>query len=309
MPSGIERPEHTRIVWRQWRGRVPTPPWVFVLFGVPLSLVGAFGLALGLGASPSLFQGPRLLILAAGLYFLFAGLGVLLCALQPRMRRAKLSGASPYLADYPWSAEGIGEDLESPVERMVLGVIVLSAVLLPLHIMAWFLVPDQRTADRVLLFGFFGLFDLILLVYIQQLVGFGLHRLRFGQTRVLFSQFPFFLGQRVQVTLEGDRQLRNRRLLATLRCIEESLESTKYDPEARIVCREAYASESEFATDGTGRASIAFSVPADAPSTELNRTLPTYWELVVESDAPGFRYRRVFLMPVYGFGDSTGPRL
>ncbi|MDY7041930.1 MAG: hypothetical protein SVX38_13820, partial [Chloroflexota bacterium] len=65
-----------RIIWKQWRGRVPIPPWLLYLFGIPLTFVGLFCLALGFGILSIPLPVPRLFITMFGLYFLFGGLVV-----------------------------------------------------------------------------------------------------------------------------------------------------------------------------------------------------------------------------------------
>ena len=118
---------------------------------------------------------------------------------------------------------------------------------------------------------------------------------------MLFDQFPFFVGQTLTVTFEGGSQLESRRLSVTLRCIEERVRySSKYDTEGQIVCYEIYADESKFTTDGTGRANIYFPLPQDLPGTKLKEDFPTYWELVIKSISRWPKYKRVFLLPVYG---------
>ena len=262
--------------------------------------MGLFCLALGFGILPIPLQVPRLFITMFGLYFLFGGLVAFYFASQPSIRRAKLDSTSPYQSDYPWSPEGISEDMESPIEKTVLGAIILSGILIPMHFFMAGILVSGEGIGRILLFIVFGLFDLILLAYIQALISFGWQRLCFGKTRVLFSRFPFFVGQTLTVTFEGGNQLEIKRLFATLRCIEEKIEySSKYDEDGQIVCYKVYADENEFTTDGTGRANISFSLPPDLPGTKLKKDLPIYWELVVESVSPGTKYKRTFLMPVY----------
>lgn len=192
--------------------------------------------------------------------------------------------------------------MESPTEKTFWSAIILSGILIPLHILGWSLIQSNGP-ERILVFVVFGLFDLILLAYIQALISFGLQQLRFGKTRVLFSRFPFFTGRTLTVTFEGRNQLRNRKLSATLRCIEEKIKYfSKYDVDGQIVCYEVYADENEFTTDGTGRANISFPLPQDVPGTKLKDDLPTYWELVIKSISRGLKYKRVFLMPVYSLG-------
>lgn len=275
------------------------PPWLLYLFSIPPTFVGLFCLALGFGILPFTLQVPRPLIIIFGCYFLFFGLVVFYFASQPSIKRAKLDSTSLYQSDYPWSPNGISEDMESPIEKTVLGAIILSGILIPMHIIAGSLVSGNGIG-RILLFIVFGLFDLILLAHIQALISFGWQRLHFGKTRVLFNQFPFFVGQTMTVTFEGGSQLESRRLSATLRCIEEKIRySSKYDTKGQIVCYEVYADESEFTTDGTGRANISFPLPQHVPNTKLKEDLPTYWELVVKSISRRPKYRRVFLIPVY----------
>lgn len=299
-PVKRDPPQQKRIVWKQWRGRPPIPSWWLYLFSAPAILAGLFSLALGFGILPLPLQVPELFVMMFGCNFLFMGLVLFYLASEPIIKRVKLDSTSRYHADYPWSTEGISEDMESPIKKTLLGAVVLTGFLVPIHFLLVGIIVSGTGIERILLIVVFGLFDLILLAHIQVLINFGWQRLNFGKTRVQFHRFPFFVGQTLAVTLEGGNQLASQTVVATLRCIEEKIRySSRYDEEGQIVCYEVYAVEREFNTDGTGQGDLSFSLPPAVPGTRLKDDLPIYWELVVKSSSRWPQYKRVFLMPVY----------
>ncbi len=288
------------IVWKQWRGRAPIPSWALLVGGTATWILGLPMLAVGVGALPFGFDAPRPVTIGLGFYFLGFGGVLVLLGLEPHLRGARLVEGSPYRSDYPWSSDGIGEEVRTRVEKPLLGVLTLSGFLPPAHYVAWILLPKGDLLGRVMVFGFLGLFDLVLLTYLLQLTTFSLRRLRFGKTRVVFDDFPFFLGGRLSVTFCGDRQLARRHISVILRCLEEDVRSpSKYRSDTMIVSYERHHAEITARTDGHGRAPISFSLPSEAPGTRLNADLPTYWELIVKTRPPGPAYEGIFLMPVY----------
>lgn len=288
------------IIWKQWRGRPPIPSWILLVAGSTAFLLGLPTLAAGVGTLPLGSSVPRSLATAFGFYLLGFGAVLLLLGLEPHLRGARLAEGSLCRSDYPWSPDGIGEEIRTRVEKPLLGALTLGGFLPPAHYAAWTLIPKDDLVGRIMVFAFLGLFDLVFVTYLGQLAAFGLRRLRFGRTRVLFRSFPFFLGQRLTVTFCGGKRLAGRRLSVTLRCIEEALRSpSKYRPDKQIVSYRKHHAEATVEADGQGRAAIAFPLPKEAPGTRLSANLPTYWELIVKSRPPGPAYEGIFLMPVY----------
>jgi len=300
MSAEMDTYDRETIVWKQWRGRAPVPPWILLVGGTAAWLLGLPVLAVGFGALPFGLEVPRSVATALGFYFLGFGAVLLLLGLEPHLRGARLVEGSRYRSDYPWSPDGVGEEVRTRLEKPLLSVLTLGGFLPPAHYAAWTLIPKGDWVGRVMVFGFLALFDLALVTYLLQLATFGLRRLRFGKTQVVFGSFPFFLGEGLSATFCGGSQLAGRRLSVILRCIEEALRKpSEYRPDGQVVSYERHHAEATIRADEQGRAPIAFPLPSEAPGTELDADLPTYWELIVKAEKPGPAYEGVFLMPVY----------
>ena len=145
-----------------------------------------------------------------------------------------------------------------------------------------------------------GFFNLILLGYLYQLLGYTWQRIRFGHARLNFDRFPYYPGDTLSLSFRNPKGLNAVPLTMTLRCIEEKTGyRSKYDVEGQIVCEQIFAEQKEARSDDSGRADVSFSIPPDAPGTKLMAKMPVYWELLVESLEPRIKYKRVFLIPVY----------
>ena len=282
---------------RQWRGQAGPPSCLIYVFSAPVIFVGAGALAVVLGVVPvALNPGtPKSLVAAFGLAFLAGGVAVLSIGLwQARNRRAK---ATVYQADYAWSPLGISDDTVNTVWQSAWKALALGSFLAPFHIIMFFLIRPVGSIAGIVAWAILGLFDLCLAGLIWQSFYWARQRLRFGKTWVRFSRFPFHPGETLAVTFEGGPKLESLNLSVGLRCIEEKLSDGIDNPGLR--CYEVYLDQRACATDYSGRASITFSLPGDVPGTQLSQKTPTYWELVIEAEAPGGCYAGTFLMPIY----------
>ncbi|OGI38860.1 MAG: hypothetical protein A2V91_00780 [Candidatus Muproteobacteria bacterium RBG_16_64_10] len=167
--------------------------------------------------------------------------------------------------------------------------------------MPLFLEPDPKRLP-VMLYVVLGIFDLITAALLARGLLLVARRLRYGRTCVRFGTFPFRVGNTLDLAYEGGAALADLRgLSATLRCVEEQIETwgRGEDRTTRSVCYQVYGDERTFDTDRHGRAALSFDLPADLPGNRLLETPPTYWELEVRAARPGMDYAGIFLMPVY----------
>ncbi len=294
-------------IGKQWRGNPLPPPGCMVPFSLLLIITSVF--LLGVAANPSLFGvnllAPRWVAAVEGMIFLGGGitLGILSVHVWRRNRQSKALSNTPEFpcqTDYAWSPIGIGDDNTNIPLRSLWQAIPLGFFLVLFHVMLLAFLREVRLAGKVLTFAVLGLFDLIFLGLVSQVVYWGWQRLRFGSTRARFGRFPFYPGTELIVTFEGGPKLSNTPLAVSLRCVEER--ALGFDDSPGLECYAIYHDQQQYATDSKGQAAISFSLPADVPGTCLSRKMPTYWELIVKAQITNGRYEGLFLMPVYSKG-------
>jgi hypothetical protein len=129
--------------------------------------------------------------------------------------------------------------------------------------------------------------------------------------RLLTTGFPLYLGERMQVRLEGLGGLQSMSgVTAVLRCVEERLVIEWYWGIGKRYLRimavrwELYSQELALGprqTSPSGQAQYAISCPLpDADlSTNLSGLRPRYWELQIKSKDLPLDYDATFLLPIY----------
>ena len=129
---------------------------------------------------------------------------------------------SPWLWDYPWQASGMTDNKFKESLSSLVALAVFGAFLAPFNWIAF--VSDSGGLFWQVLTG---LFDVIILLgvggYLLKNMG---QYFTFGNGRVSFQTFPFFLGQKISLTIERlPEDLTTVQL--HLRCIEEAYEIRK----------------------------------------------------------------------------------
>jgi len=305
--SGVSK--QRKEIPKQPRGKYALPSWALLIFCVPFVLVGAAAIAVGLGTisieEMSGFDAPGWVIVLFGSVFVLIGTLVAVTTFMAERRKAKAKKVPPSIAyqyEHSWSPDGVGDDTGRTILKTLSSFVLLGGFLVPFHGILYYFIFIKKEDGKWIAYIFLGIFDFILLAMILSVIYLLIRRLRFGKTRVRFSDFPYYLGQTMKVDLEGGRKLKNLpRINVTLRCIEEVLErrGSGKNSTAQIICYQLYENKLECHTDVEGRASISFELPENIPGTQLTKNPPTYWELVVDADLPGIDYEGVFLVPVY----------
>jgi hypothetical protein len=272
-----------------------------LLFAAPFLAVGAWVAGIGVGVfpqQPGTAALPPWLAAVIGIIFFVVGLYLVSEMLRGMAGRAlarRGRDMAPWRFDHHWSGLVVHDETGWSAYRSLAGACAFGVFVAVLH-MPLFLEPDPKRLP-VMLYVVLGLFDLILLGLL--LVA---RRLRYGRTRVRLNTFPFYMGDALEVALEGGAALADRHgLRATLRCVEEAVETHGQgkDSTTGLVCYQIYGEQRMFDTDPRGHAALSFALPADLPGNRLLDMPPTYWEIEVRVTQPGVDYVGIFLMPVY----------
>lgn len=294
----------------QPRVRINYPP-VAIVMGLAFS---AFGVLMAILAWRSAHGGPPRPVAALALFGLCAILfGLLLTGyavrgLQQRRRFRNAGGHAPWRFDYRWDPRGSDDDGSRSVLRNAVAVLGISFFLVPFHLILRETPPEARSFFFLVL----GIFDLVIFLALCRTVYLLLRRMLFGRTRVLFRQFPYYTGQKIELEFIGGPRLSSRKgLKAVLHCIKEYYEwsGSGSNRTSTPVMESVWRSECPFDTDGSGRGELGFAAPDDVPGTDLigdaKTRPPYYWELEVHSDRPGIDYEGIFLIPVYRAGEPV----
>jgi hypothetical protein len=313
--------ERRELAGHQPRSQPQVAAWVAIPIGIALLGAAVLLIAYVTSGLPRVGK-PRVapvLVFPFALVTAFLGIGLLASLVarlfrSPRVRRlARSHPGAPWLVDHPWDPRGSPDDTLQRALRSLAGALLVGLFLVPFNWLAFFSRGELPLVGR-LLFGLVtGLFDaLVIALFIYGL--YLLARLATHGTSFLrFERFPFLLGAPLAAGLRvGERAPADRRLNATLRCIEETWESRDSES-AGTVCYQVYADTREIAPSfarlpGAREAHLAFDLPSLPLGTRLAARPPRYWEVEVRSEGPGVDYAATFLVPVYEPPASENPR-
>jgi hypothetical protein len=250
---------------------------------VPLWVIGVFG---GLFA-------------ACGVWLMFHGATGLRRLWNMSHGKQKLSNR-PWLWDYPWQASGMTDNKLQESLSSVVALAVFVTFLAPFNWIA-FLSDSGGIFWQVLT----GLIDVIILVgvggYLLKKVG---QFWTFGNGRVSFQEFPFFLDQTMSLTIER-LPIDISTVQFNLRCIEEAYEIRKRGRKRKsiVVCYQIYHDTQTIRGElinETGQLRCSWNLPDDKHLTSTPSERPaTFWELEVRAERPGLDYHCLFLLPIY----------
>ena len=294
---------------RQPVSRTTIHGWPSVLFGSPFAGAGTFILLIGLGkieVDPSTIHAPMWVITVIGLMFLLAGLWLIWHGLDGVRRKTRIKNvkttraASPWLWDYEWQALGISDNKINKVLRGLIMLIVVGAFLAPFH--WWAFVSNEG-----------HLMVKIMVVFFDLVFGLGggyyfFHNLalylKYGNSRLRFSNFPFLLGDKLSVVLVGLPSEINQ-LQLDLRFIEEQYETRGSGKNRRqeVICYQLYHEGRTLKgreVASSGKLSLEWDLPDEPELTStLSQRPARFWELEVKADTLGVDYHSRFLLPVY----------
>lgn len=296
------------------KGRTPVSRttihgWPSIIFGFPFAGAGGFILMIAIEwvrVPPSSVHAPLWVIGVFGTMFLLAGLSFIWHGGQGLRRRAQIADAkrgrvaSPWLWDYEWQALGISDNKFNKVIHALVMIAVFSAFLAPFH--WWAFVSDDG-----------DMFVKVFVIVFDLICGFGCGYylisnsalyLKYGNSRLKFSSFPFYLGEEIAVVLDG-LPAPIKQMQVDLRFIEEKYETRRRGRkrESVVVCYQLFHESRIFkgnAVSPSGTFALRMPLP-DEPefTTTLSQRPARFWELEVKADTPGVDYHSRFLLPVY----------
>ena len=304
----------TRRLNRQGRGSPAGTP-MLLIFGVIFTGAGSAILLLALDVikvnprqvNPHSLHAPPWVIEAIGSIFAGAGLLMLIGGVRGvrrALRRRRLSGlypAEPWRADFAWDPSGFTASDRAGV------LVCLAFGLFVIRFMTPFNWWGFRGGGGLFVIVLSGVFDLVGLGLVGYALFLVLRWLKYGDSRLQFEGFPFFLGDVLTAALVPHKGVRGcRRVTFTLRCIQERIEVTSSgrDSNTAEVCYQVWASSYEVEQPGDLAAGklipVTFLLPEETGlGTALSDRPPRYWELEVAAAAPGIGYKARFLVPVY----------
>ena len=210
----------------------------------------------------------------------------------------------PWLWDYPWHASGITDNTFKASFNSLIALGTFIAFLAPFNWIAF--VSDSGGLLWQLLTGFF---DVVIALGIGSYLFKNIGQFwTFGNGRISFDDFPFFLGQSMQLTIEqlpSDLTI----IHLTIRCIEEAYEIRKRENgrkrESVVVCYQIYHDtqiiRGELVNE-TGQLRCSWNLPENTQLASTPSERPaTFWELKVHGERHGLDYHSHFLLPIYAW--------
>jgi len=294
---------------------------IFVmLFGVPFAVAG---LLVILSAADVVKGGvwhiPRAVGVSMGLAFFIAGAALLVFPCRSWLRGRKESERAerlreekprePWLVDHEWDPSGAENDERKSHVALFLFFVLLFCFLVPFH---WFAFFDREAPWFV---GLFLLpFDVVLGVVLYVGLKSWLRLRRYGDVRLRFERFPFYLGDSLAATLLVPRLPADvKAITLTLRHVEERIARVDQrraghgGGRPRVLRDQIYAGVREIDVplrDAWGGVEVPASVPLPTSadfSTRLFDDPPRYWEMEAKAAAAaaGVDLYALFLLPVY----------
>ncbi len=285
--------------------------WPAILFGTVFLIMGSPILAIGIGwmdYPKSSIHAPLWVISLCGGLFVACGIWLMvhgtkgLHRLWNRSHGQQQLPDKPWLWDYPWQATGIIDHTFKEVFNSLIAGLVFTAFLAPFNWIA-FVSGSGGWFWKILT----GLFDVIIVFGVGSYL---LKKLKqywtFGNGRVSFGDFPFFLGETMRLTIE--RLPENLSTVQmTLRCIEEAYEIREREGgqkrDSIVVCYQIYHDVQTIRgelVNETGQIRCSWNLPENKDLTSTPSERPAkFWELEVHGERSGTHYHGHFLLPVY----------
>jgi hypothetical protein len=283
--------------------------WPAIVFGLAFFIAGLPILSIGMGwmnYPQSSIHAPLWVIGVCGGLFSACGAWLMLHGASGLRRIWDMSHGKqqledrPWLWDYPWQAHGSTDNKFQESLNSVAALAVFGLFLAPFNWIAF--VSNYGGVFWQLLTG---LFDVIILVgvgsYLFKNIG---QYLTFGNGRVSFQDFPFFLGQGMAITVER-LPVNIIEVQLDLRCIAEAYEIRKRGTkrESIVVCYQIYHDTQTIRGElinESGQLKCAWNLPDDKHLTSTPSERPAkFWELEVTGARPGMDFHSRFLLPVY----------
>lgn len=286
----------------------PIDGWKAALFGLPFVLCGLFIEAAAFQFIPVRGNhAPAWMIALIGAMFFSAGFFLFVHGIHGMIskagynRQAATTPGQPWLFDFHWRQEGVSFSAFNAMVGRLFSALVWNAFLVPF----FWIGATQRGAWLFLaVASIFALIGLFFWVRWAQMLG---DLLRYGNSFLAYTEFPYFLGATLRANLRAPHHLGLiDSLTLTLRCIQERYVTTGSgnNRSTRVVCYELYKDalimdQQRLANFVGAEIPLEFRLPADKLPTALAATPPTYWQIEARGQARGADYEAYFLVPVY----------
>ena len=311
--AAAQRPNTERLPLKGHKplSRTTIHGWSAILFGAVFVLAGSPILAIGLGwidYPKASIHAPLWVVGLCGGLFVACGAWLMVHGAQGLHRQWNRTHGKqqlpekPWLWDYPWHASGITHNTFKESLNSLIAGVVFAAFLAPFNWIAFFS-NSGGPFWQILT----GLFDVLIVLGVGSYL---LNNLRqfwtFGNGRISFGDFPFFLGQTMHLTIErlpSDFTT----VQLTLRCIEEAYEIRVREGgqkrETVVVCYQIYQDTQTIRgelVNETGDLRCLWSLPDNKHLTSTPSERPAkFWELEVQGERHGLDYQGRFLLPIY----------
>ena len=245
---------------------------------------------------------PRWVIAWIGGLFIGAGL---ILGLPAWKRSLPAPNGPAWRRDRNWDSRGIGDDSAVRLRAHFLSLLGVALFLVPFH-MIW----QQMEYDEISSWFDYAFLIWPLMIYTFELILFGsfLHllwrlfsRLRYGRSKLEFSNFPYHIGRPLEATLRITRRLANTEVQVELRSVQDRvvLRGSGENERQEVQAYALYRERQTIPLDAQASTRIHFALPSDLPATNLREDPAHYWELVVSATRAGPDFQSVFLVPVY----------
>ena len=282
----------------------------YLLFGLPFIAVGVWTGGMGFGLiphDPEKLNAPLWSLGVFGTVFGAGGLMVWTMAFRRLQLKGKLKAmqvlypGDPAMEDYPWDRTGFSPPRWAPVRNAAFG---LGFMVIFLSFFNWwaFASGDGPMLVKISV----GFFDVLLIGGVFHTIYIALQALKFGETRLLYEQFPYGADEVVELKIQVPPVLREARSAKlSLRGIREFYEVTGSgkNRSKRLVHEAHFEGTQELTKKDLGQwsnqISTFWALPADLRETDLTSSEPFYWELELALDLPGIDLAQRYLLPVY----------
>ncbi len=311
MPELTRKPIDGRVTGPRPRGK---GAWFMLLFSLPFLGAGIGIIVLGAYNLQSLKDEdvPPSVVIAFGAMFAAAGLFLSINALAGIFRTGRQKRlltdrpGEPWFADYPWDSQGTRDANPSEIGKrllFLLGFCGIISVVQYIFIRMSFGFAGFGTWILLFATPLFLIFDVVAICLIVGWVRKVGQHIRFGRSYLRFLQFPFFLGDPLEVAFALPSALgRCERIKCTLRFVEEVSERDE-DDVGGICFYQTYADTQMIDLDrpmGMGEEiPIRFDLPEGEYPNRLNESLRKHWELEIAASETDLKFDARFLLPVY----------
>jgi hypothetical protein len=279
-------------------------------FGGLFVAVGAWIILVGtkvLHVNPASVHAPYWVLTAAGASFALGGFMVWgmawkqFAAERSRREAVRRHPNEPALADYPWHPDGFTVSEWTGAAKAFALATGLSIFLSMFNWWAFGMDGPWMIKGIVCLFDIIAV---LLWVKVVQMLG---RALKFGHSRVEFTQFPCRLPGPVVLRwqpVHGINRIHHGTF--TLRCAEEWMESSGSgkNRSVTLIHEEIWSANGIIEQPRNfplhDAVELRYELPADALPTRLSADKPLFWELEVKLVMPGLDFNETYLVPVYG---------